>query len=385
MSRIEGMTDLRDYKCQQSTIPVLNMLQASLYQTNFRNHVQPRPITADTKGSRSRDLSSTLKARQNTARRSSDAPHSAGVQVDDLNHQNLMERLVCRLPKELQISIIEVVNLMAASKKRIKIFAEHQNIELHEMKAAYLTTNAELRTTAHKCEVYRELLVKLEEKSCGCFIVSKDDAFDSKQNFEGGRPLNQDRIDDNNIIMDPILDDEAATKDIRWFSPRKNQAGGASDKLPTASPVKLATSTSSRIPDVPKWETFGTLIGAQTTREKMTSPLISIPDKQETKKSKFARELNLDGESMRNTLLIITREKYRLTKKVEALGNRVESLKQSLQQSELQCRHLQINLAEFTGDDKNNDFSFNLQATNSLISKKKYFGPRDDIFRVSTF
>ena len=87
---------------------------------------------------------------------------------------------------------------------------------------------------------------------------------------------------------------------------------------------------------------------------------------------------------MRNTLLIITREKYRLTKKVEALGNRVESLKQSLQQSELQCRHLQINLAEFTGDDKNNDFSFNLQATNSLIPKKKYFGPRDDVFRVSS-
>ena len=391
MSRIEGMTDLCDYRCQQSTIPVLNMIQASLYQTEFHNKLQSRPITADPKGVRSRDLPSTLKARQNSARRSSDVSHPTGRQLDDQNHQNLIERLVCRLPKELQTSIIEIVSMMAASKKRMKIFAERQNIELHEMKAAYLTANAELSTSTHKCEVYRELLSKLEKKYCEGYIDSEDDktnknyALNSILISDGGRSSYQDKKDHEDVVIDSRFDDEAATRDIKWYSPRKNLVGGASEKLPTSSSVKLATSLNIQIPSIRKWDRFGTLIGQPTTREKQISPLTSIVDKQEIKKLKFAKELNLDGESMRNTLLIITREKYRLTKKVEVLGNRVESLKQSLQHSELQCRHLQINLAEFTGDDKNNDFSFNLQATNSLIPKKKYFGPRDDVFRVSSF
>ena len=59
----------------------------------------------------------------------------------------------------------------------------------------------------------------------------------------------------------------------------------------------------------------------------------------------------MKDDKLRNSLLTMSREKYRMTKKVEILTDEVETLKTSLVDSQLKCRHLQIDLAEVRGTD----------------------------------
>ena len=124
-------------------------------------------------------------------------------------------------------------------------------------------------------------------------------------------------------------------------------------------------------------------------REKKTSTPTPTPRQTPTNKHNMSGKSEYDeerdahrGESLRNKVLKMSREKYRFTKKIEILGNEVDILKNKLQLSDLKCRHLQINLAEFTGNDDENDFSFDLKAAHSLTSKARDFGPQDGIFRV---
>lgn len=368
MSRIEGIVNLRDWDRQQSAMPVLNMLQADLYQKRPHNSVQRRPMTADAKGLRSRDSPSIFKVRQNSARRSSDVPKSAQSAEDCHDQQRVIERLVSQLPKELQISIVEAVSIMATSMKRLKIVAECQNVELQEMRASHVLKNDELRTTARKCEDYRERLATLEKKY-----------------YRGAIDLKDDRVNKNLIVKSHLcMEDFNSYDSFQIYSGDRSLHPDQSDekKLLTTSTSKSATFQNTQIRSLRKRDRSGASATPPFSGEKLKSTLGSISDKQETNKFRSSKEFNLDGETMRNTILVITREKYRLTKKVEALENRVKSLKECLQLSEMQCRHLHINLAEFTGDSKDNDFSFNLQATNSLTFKKKSFGPQDDIFRV---
>lgn len=69
---------------------------------------------------------------------------------------------------------------------------------------------------------------------------------------------------------------------------------------------------------------------------------------------------SMKDEKLRNSLLTITREKYRMTKKVEVLGAEVEILKSKSEILELRCRHLQIDLAEYRGTDDATSFTLNL-------------------------
>lgn len=74
----------------------------------------------------------------------------------------------------------------------------------------------------------------------------------------------------------------------------------------------------------------------------------------------------------------MTRDKYRMTKKVEILGNEVEILKSRLDISELKCRHLQIDISEYRGLDNFAPYFKDLPD----IPKKQDFGPVDNLFRM---
>ena len=325
--------------------------------------------------------------------------------------QRLIEKLLCRLPDDVKSNIIEVVSAMSSSIKRLETTVDNQRAELRDTKEAHDQKKNELLISVRNCEVYRGRISDMEEKNAtlvdamsvkdkrssktqlaisrlndtnltlkdALFLIDVDLTKRSphqKEMLSSARNRHQNNQWDTNDTDCDITDDDCTL----WFTKSKGKGDPSDCDFGYGSPPRLATvaSTSPLPPEKTKSD--------RKNYEKSTYAQMSqsgFPDEEIGRKiMNERRSSEMKGENMRNTMLKLSREKYRYTKKLEILSNEVEELKTKLKLSELKCRHLQINLAEFTGTDRDNDFSFNVTAAHALLAKSKDFGPQDDLFRV---
>ena len=325
--------------------------------------------------------------------------------------QKLIEKLLCRLPDDVKSNIIEVVSAMSSSIKRLELTVDSQRAELRDTKEAHDLKKNELLISIRNCEVYRGRISDMEEKNAtlvdamsvkdkrssktqlaisrlndtnltlkdALFLIDVDVAKRSpnqKEMLPSARSRHQNNQCDTNDTDCDITDDDCTL----WFSKSKGRGDISDSDVRHGSPLGLATVASTP----PSLQ--AKLKSEHKNYEKSTYSQMSqsgFPDEEIGRKVMSERRSSeMKGENMRNTMLKLSREKYRYTKKLEILSNEVEELKTKLKLSELKCRHLQISLAEFTGTDRNNDFSFNATAAHALLAKSKDFGPQDNIFRV---
>lgn len=328
---------------------------------------------------------------QNAMARTSPAYLSEIHIKEDLMTQRSIERLLLHLPSELKANIIEFMSEMTSSVKRLETVIESQKMILKETISAHDRKCKELDASERNCEVYRGRIDDVEDK-----YSTLADVMDSKDQHSSKTQMAISRLNKANLTLTQALNSIQSNRanegifkcsHVRSRNDDKILETDLTDDDPTdggdlfdivsqleTSPVSVASRCMGKFSPGPKkiesfpCVTMGSSVAANTE--------IRQSNMRERKTS--LRK----GEDMRNAMLKLTREKYRFTKKVEILGNEVDDLKAKLKLSDLKCRHLQINLAEYTGTDSSNDFFNGVAAAQTLQTKMRDFGPRDDLFRV---
>jgi hypothetical protein len=314
---------------------------------------------------------------------------------EDLLTQRSIERLLLHVPSELKANIIEFMSEMTSSVKRLETVVESQIMLLKETISAH--ERKELDASERNCEVYRGRIADVEDK-----YSTLADVMDSKDKHSSKTQMAISRLNMANLTLTQALNSIQSSKVNEAILKRSHVKTRNDHKILEIDPMDddslwlthgkdgaeifdraLQLETSSSSPASPCVGKF-----SPGPKKIESSPCMTISNAVEANiesKHSNMRERKsslMKGEDMRNAMLKLTREKYRFTKKVEILGNEVDDLKAKLKLSDLKCRHLQINLAEYTGTDSSNDFFNGVAAAQALQTKTKDFGPRDDLFKV---
>lgn len=313
---------------------------------------------------------------------------------EDLITQRSIERLLLHLPPELKSNIIDFMSEMTSSVKRLETVIKSQKLLLKETISAHDRKCKELDTSERNCEVYRGRIADAEDK-----YSTLADVMDSKDKHSSKTQMAISRLNKANLTLTQALNSIQSSRTNEAIFKNSHLKNRNDDKILESDPTD----------DDSMWLTHGkdgcdTFDGVLQLEASPSSPasqclgkfnpgprkIESSPNMTLNSANHESRHSNMRerktslmrGEDMRNAMLKLTREKYRFTKKVEILGNEVDDLKAKLKLSDLKCRHLQINLAEYTGTDSSNDFFNGVAAAQALQTKTKDFGPRDDLFRV---
>ena len=291
----------------------------------------------------------------------------------------VIEKLVENLPTELRSNILEIARLMSSSERLLKETCDKQSTELLLLQSAHDKKNAELHTALHACEVHRRLSADMRD-----FRSTSADSFISDYD----RKI----IKSNGLIskitgpVDSLnVSQSADVKAVKQFGKKKDlgkldctieesideeeseNMGRASENLSFIMPTSSRSVTSNAS-------------GTPSSYRKRTN-LFNLSDDVNCT-ARVSIDPSMKDAKLRNSLLVISREKYRMTKKAEILGDEVEILKTKLEMSELKCRHLQIDLAHMKGTDDTAPFALNLVCKSPLPLKTKDFGPVDELFKV---
>ena len=270
---------------------------------------------------------------------------------------------------------------MSTSERLLKETCDKQSTELLLLQSAHDKKNAELHTALHACEVHRRMSADMKD-----FKSASADSFVSNYDKKATR---------SNVLISKLtgpidslhMSQSADIKTVKQFGKKKElgkldctieesvdeeeseNVGGLSESLsfimPTSS--RSVTSNASGTPS--------------SYRKRMN--LFNLSDDVNCT-ARVSIDPSMKDAKLRNSLLVISREKYRMTKKAEILGDEVEILKTKLEMSELKCRHLQIDLAHMKGTDDTAPFALNLVCKSPLPLKTKDFGPVDELFKVLT-
>lgn len=328
---------------------------------------------------------------QNAMARTSPAYLSERHIKKDLTTQRSIERLLPHLPSELKANIIDFMSEMKSSVKRLETVIESQKVILKQTISAHDRKCKELDASERNCEVYRGRIDDLEDK-----YSTLADVMDSKDKHSSKTQIAISRLNKANLTLTQALNSIQSSRANEGIFKCSHVRSRHDDKIletdltdddPTdggdlfdivsqleTSPVSVASRCMGNFSPGPKHiESFPCMTMSSTVAANTESRQSNMRERKTSL---------MKGEDMRNAMLKLTREKYRFTKKVEILGNEVDDLKAKLKLSDLKCRHLQINLAEYTGTDSSNDFFNGIAAAQTLQTKMKDFGPRDDLFRV---
>jgi hypothetical protein len=316
---------------------------------------------------------------------------------EDLVTQRSIERQLLHLPSELKANIIEFMSEMTSSVKRLETVIESQKMLLKETTSAHERKCKELVASERNCEVYRGRIADVEDK-----YSTLADVMESKDKHSSKTQMAISRLNKANLTLtqalnsiqsskahetifksshvksrndDKILEVEPTDVDSIWLTHGKD--GG--ELFDGASEVEISPSSPSSL-CVGKFSTGPKKMESSPCMTMSSAVEANIDSRHSNMRGR--KSSLMKGEDMRNAMLKLTREKYRFTKKVEILGNEVDDLLAKLKLSDLKCRHLQINLAEYTGTDSSNDFFNGVAAAQAVQTKTKDFGPQDDLFRV---
>jgi hypothetical protein len=317
---------------------------------------------------------------------------------EDSVTQRSIERQLLHLPSELKANIIEFMSEMTSSVKRLETVIESQKMLLKETISAHEGKRKELDASERNCEVYRGRIADVEDK-----YSTLADVMDSKDKHSSKTQMAISRLNRANLTLtqalnsiqsskahetiklmschvknrndDKILEVDPTDVDSIWLTHGKD--GG--ELFDGASKVEISPSSPTSL-CVGKFSTGPKKIESSPCMTMSSAVAANIESRHSN--MRVRKSSLMKGEDMRNAMLKLTREKYRFTKKVEILGNEVDDLKAKLKLSDLKCRHLQINLAEYTGTDSSNDFFNGVAAAQAVQTKTKGFGPQDDLFRV---
>lgn len=322
--------------------------------------------------------------------------------VEHSDAQRYIERLVLFLPAELKADIIDFMTEMISSVKRLETVIESQKVLLKETVVAHEKKSKLLDASERSCEVYRGRVTDVEDK-----YATLVDVMDSKEKHSSKTQMAISRLNKANLTLTQALNSIRSSKASEIVSKNsyvKNRSDDKTDRISDTDSNdedsmlfadgkdcsnllnSLLHLESETAPTSPASQCIGRFSAGPKKVENTPSMTLNSTATTNTESRRgIMRERKtslMKGEDMRNAMLKLTREKYRFTKKVEILGNEVEDLKAKLKLADLKCRHLQINLTEFTGTDSGNDFFFDVNAAHTLQTKTKDFGPQDDLFRV---
>ena len=299
----------------------------------------------------------------------------------------LIEKLVQNLPSELRENILEIANLMSSAVKRSKEAFEKQTTQLLELQVEHDKKNAELHTALHACEVHRRYSTAMHNNIQTETPNSKD-RHPINDNVQFTRLTGPNHVLINSLHMTPPIDDKKpeSREDRKRSTYRLHTDIDHHDSSSLSSQVSSPAHGSGSVYSYANSHTNSTANSVASSRRQSASgarkySTFNLSD-DITDLTKITIDPSMKDEKLRNSLLTMSREKYRMTKKVEILGDEVELLKTKLEISELKCRHLQIDLAEVKGTDDAAPFALSLSGGNPPLVKPKDFGPVDELFKV---
>lgn len=333
-------------------------------------------------GSRSMSTSTPIRPQSNRTVRTTVRPLSAVIlssSREEYTPIRLIEKLVNSLSPELRNNILEIANMLSASEKISKDTSEGKCVEVLELRAANDKTNVELQNALNECEILRSQAA--EQRNFTSSVESKID--DKEKNFSKSLRSISKLMRRSDLSVEPqIIPESSALKSCseKLQSSRKHHdiCEVNSEVIKESSLLEGVAANASL--------TFSATTGRasssrRTAHHRKAASNFSYDELGDIPKSQI--DPSMKDEKLRNSLLKMSRDKYRMAKKVEILGNEVEILKTKLDMSELKCRHLQIDLAEVRGTDDTAPLALSFVGTSQPYAKVKDFGPVDEIFKVS--
>jgi hypothetical protein len=281
---------------------------------------------------------------------------------------------------------MEIARMISSSEKRLREMSEKQAGEILELQAAHDKKNAELHTALHDIEVQRRRAADVRDpKKYLKDGLTQDDKRSMKDSVTIARLTGP-----NHVLIESlhILQSVAEQR----ISPQSDRRSRSSVKLNNV-PEEIDSALNDDDDDDFVHGDASVSSQIQTTCSTMSSRAASFIRKSSSvfnpddlgELSRIQIDPSMKDEKLRNSLLTMSREKYRMTKKVEILGDEVEILKTKLEMSELKCRHLQIVLAEVRGTDDTTPFVLSLMGNIPPLVKPKDFGPVDELFKVRSY
>ena len=368
----------------------------TLHQTRTNNQfcLSDRPRTSsspriaklqsiyENTGSRSMSTSTPIRPQSTRSARATVRPLSAVIvssSREEYTPIRLIEKLVQGLTPELRNNILEIANMLSASEKLSKDTAEGKCVEVLELRAAHDRANVVLQNALQECELLKNQAIELRNSTSSAESKLDDKEKNFSKSLRGISRLM--RRSDVCAESKPIAESFAAKScSEKLPNSRKNfdvyglngEAVGESPLLDgVAAPASLTFSATTGRASSSK----------RTSHHRKAAANFSYDELGDIPKSQI--DPSMKDEKLRNSLLKMSRDKYRMAKKVEILGNEVEILKTKLDMSELKCRHLQIDLAEVRGTDDTAPLALSFEGTSQPYAKAKDFGPVDEIFKVS--
>lgn len=98
-----------------------------------------------------------------------------GERREEYSVKNILEKLIEKLPSEMKSNILELVDIIILSEKRVKSINNRQGNEIRRIQADHDKKNSELHTSLYACEVMKQRLHETDEQN-----LALKDALDSK-------------------------------------------------------------------------------------------------------------------------------------------------------------------------------------------------------------
>jgi hypothetical protein len=98
-----------------------------------------------------------------------------GERREEYSVKNILEKLIEKLPSEMKFNILELVDIIILSEKRVKSINNRQGTEIRKIQADHDIKNSELHTSLYAYEVMKQRLHEADEQN-----LALKDALDSK-------------------------------------------------------------------------------------------------------------------------------------------------------------------------------------------------------------
>jgi hypothetical protein len=94
-----------------------------------------------------------------------------GEKREEYSPKNILEKLIDKLPSEMKFSILELVDIIITSEKRVKSINKRQDAELIKIQIDHDKKNSELHTSLYAYEVMKQ---RLHEADMQIFALKED-------------------------------------------------------------------------------------------------------------------------------------------------------------------------------------------------------------------
>ena len=351
------------------------------HSSSYHRHSSTSPRKAKTQSIY--HVLSTLKRTKTASLEPLVADYPVTTSRGEYTPMKLIEKLVENLPTEPRCNILEIARLISSSEITLKKICDKQSAELLLLQSAHDKKNAELHTALHECEVHRRLSADMRDfkGNQADSLIKRNDRKTVKSNF-----LISKLTGPNPVIIDTLhINQPTELKAIKQFEKRRDSNTLDSTIEESADEedydgLGLRSESASSIMPTSSRSITSSASGTSTYHRKR-SILFNLSDDVNCP-NRISIDPSMKDAKLRNSLLVMSREKYRMTKKVEVLGDEVDILKTKLEISELKCRHLQIDLAGVKGADDAAPYALTLIGKSPPSVKTKDFGPVDELFKV---